>query len=294
MADAVGIDIGGTNTKAVAVDAGGRRLAEWTVPTPAERGALIAAVRELIASLPAAPRVGVSSPGLAGEGNRAIRWMRGRMNCVEGLDWSDALGREAPVLNDAHAACLGECWCGAAAGKRHVVMLTLGTGVGGGVVVDGRLLQGAIGRAGHLGHISLDWRGEPDIVGTPGSLEDLVGDHTVGRRTGGRFADTAALVAGVEAGDAEARAAWEQAVRALACGVVSLINAFDPEAVVIGGGIARAGATLFEPLRAWLDRWEWRPTDRPVELAPAALGEWAGAVGAARFAMSCASMEMKA
>lgn len=282
---AIGIDIGGTNLKAVRVGEAGEVLAQDHRPTPDDRAGLIEAVGQVLDGLGGASSVGVSSPGLAGADNRSIRWMRGRLDCIEGLDWSVALGREAWVLNDAHAAMFGEAWVGAAAGKGHVVMLTLGTGVGGGVLVDGKLLQGATGRAGHLGHITLDLGGEPDIVNTPGSLEDLVGDHTVAARTGGRFADTAALVAAAGAGDADARRAWDKMVHALACGVVSLVNAFDPEVVVLGGGIARAGEALFGPLGEKLDHIEWRPTGRGVPVVPAALGDRAGAMGAARFAM---------
>ncbi|MEM8738903.1 MAG: ROK family protein [Planctomycetota bacterium] len=289
----LGIDIGGTMIKAVggrgARDRPGgildleaaRRL---EVPTPTTRGGLIDAVSGLIESLGGGEGpVGVASPGLAGRDNRSIHWMRGRLSAVEGLDWSAALGREAAVLNDAHAATLGEAWAGAAAGRSDVVMLTLGTGVGGGVICGGRLLQGATGRAGHLGHITLDLDGERDIVNTPGSLEDWVGNHTVAARTG--FGSTSELVAAVGRGEPAAEAHWDRTLHALACGVGSLINAFDPEVVVLGGGIAQAGeAALFGPLAEKLAEVEWRPTGSGVPVVPAELGPWAGAVGAARFA----------
>jgi glucokinase len=282
---AAGIDIGGTNIKAVAVGRDGEILAERRRSTVDDRAALLEIVPQLLAELKCgdAP-VGIASPGLASADNRSIRWMRGRMESIEGLDWSAALNRPIAVLNDAHAATLGEAWCGAAVGKRHVVMLTLGTGVGGGVMVDGRLLQGAIGRAGHLGHISLEAAGTPDIVNTPGSLEDFVGDHTVSARSGGKFGTTAELVAAANQCDPVAAQIWSQAVHALACGIVSLINAFDPQCVVLGGGIAKAGAALFDPLKQELDRYEWRPTGEAVPIVPAALGDAAGAIGAARFA----------
>lgn len=281
---AIGIDIGGTNIKAVALSPDGAIMHEAHVATSEDRATLIDRVRRLLAELEGidAP-VGISSPGLADRDNRSIRWMRGRMECLEGLDWSRELDRPVVVLNDAHAAVLGEAWRGAAAGKRHVVMLTLGTGVGGGVIVDDKLLQGAIGRAGHLGHICLDHNGPLDIVNTPGSLEDLVGNHTVEARTGGRFTSTTDLVKAASH-DEIARTAWADTVHALACGIVSLINAFDPEVVVLGGGIALNGPALFDPLKKELDRLEWRPLGTPVEIVPAALGDVAGAIGAAHFA----------
>src|SRR5947208_3385148 len=108
------------------------------------------------------------------------------------------------------------------------MLLTLGTGVGGAAVVDGHLLKGHIGRAGHLGHICLDPQGKPDVVGTPGSLEDAIGNCTVAARTGGRFSSTLELAKAHEAGDAEAGKVWLLSIHHLACGIASLINVLDP------------------------------------------------------------------
>lgn len=283
----IGIDIGGTHVKAVRLSLDGRREAVARRDTVDVVAALMAVVQDLIDEV--APEgadeaaLGLAAPGLAAADGRSIAWMRGRLAAVEGLDWIDVLGRPVSVLNDGHAAVLGEAWVGAAAARREVVMLTLGTGVGGGVVVDGRLLRGAIGRAGHLGHVPLELDGSPDLVGIPGSLEDFIGDHNVTARTG--FDTTRDLVAAMVQGDEAAATHWHRSVRALACGVAGLINIFDPEAVVIGGGIAEAGGELFEPLRAALDELEWRPLGDAVPVVPATLGDVAGAVGAARFAL---------
>jgi glucokinase len=288
----LGLDLGGTSVKAVAVTAGGRLL-ERTVEAfdpdapRAFLGAMRAARDRLISAAGAAPQaLGVSAPGLAAADGRRIAYMPGRLAGLEGLDWTEALeaARPVPVLNDAHAALLGEVWLGAARGARNAVLLTLGTGVGGAALVDGRLLRGAIGRAGHLGHISLDPEGPPDICGTPGSLEGAIGNATLRERSQGRFATTHELIRAAEAGDAFARAVWLKSVRALAAGVASLINVLDPEVVVIGGGIARAGAVLFEPLAAELEHMEWRPGGHRVRVVPAELGEFAGAFGAAYHA----------
>jgi glucokinase len=232
--------------------------------------------------------VGLAAPGLAAPDGRSIAWMQGRVESLQGLDWTTFLDspRVVPVLNDAQAALLGETWRGAAAGCRNVVMLTLGTGVGGAAIVDGRLLRGQIGRAGHLGHISLDPNGAPDITNAPGSLEDAIGECTLAARTAGRFASTADLVAAARAGDDAAAAVWERSVKALAAGIVSLVNVLDPEVVILGGGIVNAGELLFEPLRAWIDRFEWRPTGSSVRLVTASLGDMAGAWGAAANALN--------
>jgi glucokinase len=206
-----------------------------------------------------------------------------RMDGLEGFDWGAWLDRPGrlPVLNDAHAALVGEAWQGAARGCRHAVMLTLGTGVGGAAIVDGQLLRGVSGRAGHLGHISLDPRGASGILRTPGALEELIGECSLPARTQGRFTTTRDLLAAATSGDLEAHGAWMASVRALACAVASFINVFDPEVVILGGGVTDAGDHLWTPLRRELDEIEWRPGGQQVPIVRAELGGWAGAYGAA-------------
>ena len=287
MRYAIGVDLGGTNVKFVAVTETGDVLERATESTTDAGTGWEECIRSRIARFESTHGptewIGVAAPGLAARDGRSIAWMQGRMTGVQGFDWTQRLERRrtVPVLNDAQAAVLGETWRGAAAGTRNVVLLTLGTGVGGGALVDGRLLRGHLGRAGHLGHISLDADGARDIVGTPGSLEDAIGDCTVAQRSGGRFASTALLLDAYRAGDPTAAAVWSRSVEHLAVGISSLINVLDPEVVVIGGGIARAGDDLFRPLAAHLDRVEWRPLGAGVAIVPAALGEFAGAFGAA-------------
>lgn len=291
MSWAAGIDLGGTNLKAVAVAADGAVLRRATRVTGAGPDAWAEQTRAVLRELedaatgrPAA--VGVCAPGLAAADGRSIAHLPEKLAGLVGFDWARALGRPegVVVLNDGHAALLGEAWCGAARGRRHAVMITLGTGIGGAVLSDGRLLRGASGRAGHLGHMSLDPNGARSIAGMPGALEVQAGDCTVALRSGGRFETTAALVAAGRAGDADAARVWEKSLRALGCAVASCINLFDPEVVVIGGGIAAAGDALFEPLRREVARAEWRLGAAGVPLVPAELGEWAGAIGAAKHA----------
>jgi glucokinase len=293
---AAGIDVGGTNVKAVAVSPDGtvrQRLNRATRDGEAGPADWIGAARAAIAGFSQSPdgppaAVGVCAPGLAATDGRSIAHLPGKLSGLAGVDWTAALARETivPVLNDAHAAILGEAWIGAARGRRHVVMLTLGTGVGGAVICDGRLLRGAIGRAGHIGHLSLDPEGPVSITGMPGAIEVMIGDCTIAARTQGKFATTAALVAAHNAGDADATRIWLRSVKALACAVGSCINLFDPEVVVIGGGIAQAGGALFEPLEIELAKIEWRPGGHRVPVLAATLGEWAGAIGAAHHALS--------
>ena len=281
----LGIDLGGTHVKGLVVDEWGRVHAEDTRPTEdGAAGAWRDNVRRVVAGLqgrfPTIAVAGLCAPGLASRDEKMIMSMPGRLQGLEGLDWSNELRLPTVVLNDAHAALLGEVWLGAARGGTNVLMVTLGTGVGGAAMVDGRLLRGHLGRAGHVGHLSLDPAGEPDIVRTPGSLEDAMGDCTVGQRSGGRFATTRALVAAVIAGDEAARAVWERSTGALGAALAGLINVLDPQMIVLGGGIAAAGEVLFAPLRVALDRMEWRIGATGVALVPAKLGAQAGAFGA--------------
>lgn len=289
---ALGIDIGGTLTKFVVLDGDATivhrsRLA--TDDTAASR--LPADVRGEVARIESAlgplDAIGLACPGLVRREGDAVYWMKGRLGILEGLEWTAALGRSQPVrvINDAQAALAGECAAGAARGCRDVVMLTLGTGVGGAIMCDGRVLTGSLGRAGHLGHITVQATGDKDIVNTPGSLEDAIGNCTVGRRSGGRYGSTADLVAAHLAGDVEATGIWHTSVRLLAAGIASIVNAVDPSRVILGGGIAtHAGAALMDPLQHWMDEYEWRPDGVGVEIVVAALGDDAGAIGAAAHA----------
>lgn len=292
MSYAIGIDLGGTNIKAVAVTEDGEVLAQANAPTPAADGADAVALnvaREL-ASLEAevggrANAVGMAAPGMVARDGRSMASISGHLECIEGFDWADYLtGRAPALLNDANAALLGEVWRGAAAGAGDAVLLTLGTGVGGAVLTGGRLLRGHLGRAGHLGHMCLDVDAPRDSLGIPGTLEEAIGNRTLPQRSEGRFESTERLVAAHLAGDVEAARVWLRSVFHLACAVTNIINAFDPETVIIGGGVARARSALFDPLAEYLDGMEWRPGGHRVRIVPAALGDIAGALGAARNA----------
>jgi len=289
---AIGIDIGVTNVKHVCVTADGRILHQARIATSADSPDWPSGIRRLLESIEQerspAIALGLAAPGLVSADGSRIAWMQGRLDQIQGLNWAQFLSRDVitPILNDAHAALLGEVWLGAARGMQNVLMLTLGTGVGGALMVDGRLLRGHLGRAGHLGHISLDPAGPPDIVNTPGSLEEAIGNCTIKQRSRGRFENTHDLIAAHDAGDPQAREIWLASIRALAAGLASLINVADPQIAIIGGGIARAGCSLFEPLARAMDQFEWRPNGNRVHIAPAQLGEYAGALGAARNALT--------
>ncbi len=297
MKYAIGVDLGGTNIKAVAVADSGEILHKCTAETKDEPNGsssktplwateiknLIATLKSELESVPSV--LGLCAPGLASDDGKRIAFMPGRLFGLEGFDWSSYLGENVYVLDDAKAALLGEVWIGSAAGCQNVIMLTLGTGVGGAIYADGKLLKGHIGRAGNLGHISLNVDLPCDVSGMPGSLENSIGECTVKQRCDSKFSSTKELVEAANGGDEFALKVWRRSVYQLACGVASLINVVDPEIVLIGGGIAKAGDALFKPLEEYLDKIEWRPSGESVKIIPASLGEWAGALGAARNAI---------
>ncbi|MBX7207358.1 MAG: ROK family protein [Verrucomicrobiaceae bacterium] len=294
MTLAIGIDLGGTNIKAALIDcATGAAVA--TLSKPTRDGEFVGdvprfavTVREIVEELESEAGaqkldIGLSAPGLADPSGRCIRLMPGRMHGLEQFDWSAFLDRRVNVLNDAHSALLGEVWIGAAQGCNDAFMLTLGTGVGGAVFAGGRLLKGMVGRAGHLGHITVDAMAPTDDFNTPGSLEDAIGNQTIAARGQGKYATTLELISKVAAGDADAAAIWLDSVLKLAAAVASLINVLDPEVVIIGGGIASgAGPHLFEPLGRFLDQFEWRPAGHAARIVPAMAGDMAGCFGAVR------------
>ena len=288
----VGVDLGGTNIKTVVVSNEGELLEYATCDTADTEGSWAQTIKQTLQRIQrdrkATPsHIGIAAPGLAASDGRSIAHMQGRLNGLEGLVWTDFLETASPVvvLNDAHAALLGELWQGAAKGYRNVILLTLGTGVGGAVLADGRLLKGQIGRAGHLGHVTVNSEGPLDIVNTPGSLEQMIGNYNLRERSNGRFDSTRKLVEAHLAGDKQASEVWLRSIFHLAAAIASFINAFDPEIVIVGGGIAKAGVALFEPLADYLGKFEWRPAGHRVPVISAELGDKAGATGAAYHAL---------
>ncbi len=205
---AIGIDLGATVIKGVLLNAAGEKLEESKEETQElDEGHWKAGVLRAIAQLKTkmgaqAIVMGLSAPGLANQANTCIAFMPGRLRGIENFDWSKHVGQRVWVLNDAHAALMAEATFGVARGSRNVVMLTLGTGVGGAILVEGRLYLGQGQMAGHVGHMTVDALSEfADVTGMPGSIEDAIGNVTVVQRSEGRFQDTGQLVKAVRAGD---------------------------------------------------------------------------------------------
>lgn len=196
-----------------------------------------------------------------------------------------ALGRAATLENDATAAAAGEHRWGAGAGVRNMVYLTISTGVGGGVVIDGSLYRGSSGNGGELGHVTIDWHGRRcHGCGRLGCLEAYVSGTSIAERAqeaGLGFATAADVAAAARAGDAGAVRLWDETVEALSCGLTSIVNLFEPELVVLGGGVTRSGELLLDPVRSAVRAGAMRPAGEAVDVVLSPFGDHVGVVGAA-------------
>ena len=304
----LGIDVGGTNCKlAVLETAGGRPDSPWdhpggppdppgllataSVPTGAgDPGEVVervaAAAAGLLAGHGPVAAAGAGVPGLFDEATGRTLLLPNLPAAWAGYRFrdplADRLGVPVALINDARAFTLAESRLGAAAGCSTVVCLTLGTGVGGGVVVDGRLRFGPHGRAGEVGHQVIDPDGPPCGCGNRGCVEAFAAGPALCRLAGRDSPE--AVFAAAAAGDARAQAAVQEVVGRLAVGIANLVTVLWPERVVVGGGVAAAGERLFAPLREAVAAAAPLVDPAAYEVVPASLGPAAGAIGAALWA----------
>lgn len=300
MMTAIGIDLGGNNIKGVLLNEEGEVLYEDLQSTtqnltglPSDdqqwKKSVAKMVQELKSRSPCpVAAIGVAAPGLPNEDNTAIRVMPERLKGLENLKWATYLDeKEVWVINDAHAAVMAEAKFGTGKGINNLVMLTLGTGVGGGIIINGELYQGNYQMAGHLGHMTLDINKEdPGITGMPGTLESAMGEDTVSKRSFGRFQSTPDLIEAYRKGEPFATYVWLDSVRKLALGLCSLCNLLSPDLIILGGGITKAGISLYRPLVDFMDVYEWKNVGKKILVRQAHYHDRAGAVGAAAFALN--------
>lgn len=311
----IGVDVGGTNIVAGAMPFDGTaELAMRSLPTRSEEGAesVLARIAEMVedvirqtAAETGARRedflgVGIGSPG-------PLDRARGVVIFTPNLGWrnlplrdeiSRRVGLPATLDNDANCATLGEWWCGAAKGHRNVVGLTIGTGIGGGLIMDGRLYHGSSDAAGEIGHATIDANGRLCKCGNYGCLEAYASGTAIARRAAEALAvDGNSQILRLVNGDMSritAQTVYEAAkqedplaleivrdtARFLGIGISNLLNVFNPDMVVIAGGVTQAGDALFEPLRVEVRRRAFRPAVDACEIVPGALPLSAGVVGA--------------
>ncbi|CAH0996093.1 N-acetylglucosamine repressor [Emticicia aquatica] len=293
MKVAIGIDLGGTNVKGILLSENGEILKQHYIATQDDpEGKWREKLLEMVKYLTnfwqdPIEMIGVSAPGLASNDNKSIAHLPNRLFGLENFIWEEYFGTKTFVLNDAHAALMAEAKYGVIEGYKNAILLTLGTGVGGGIMINGQLYQGLSQMAGHLGHISIDNKDdELSILGTPGSLEYAVGNYSISRRSMGKFQSTHDLVKAYLANDTFATWLWLDSVKKLAITIVSLVNALSPEIVVLAGGITTANEALFRPLNEFIDLYEFRPKGKKTIIKQAKFTDLSGAIGAAAFAFS--------
>ena len=305
----VGVDIGGTSLRAGMVPfAGGEPVAVVTGPSRPEEGArqmvrrIVGMVRDSMESLgEEAAGIGIGVPG-------PLDRARGIVIEAPNLAWRDLPLRDMvarrtglPVAldNDANCAAYGEWWMGAGRGTQRLIGLTLGTGIGGGIVLGGEIYHGASDSAGEVGHMSVRHPGRACSCGGCGCIEAYASGPALAARAAegidsapnsslaalvreGPGPVTAEAVCGAAAaGDAYAVRVVEETARILAVGVANLIHLFNPEMIVLGGGLSGAGEVLFGPLRAEVRRRTFRPAWEACSIVAARFPNTAGMIGAA-------------
>jgi len=292
----IGIDFGGTKIEAAALDADGAFLARMRAPNPGGYEDAIATIASLIgrveAELGMRGTIGIGAPGSVSPRDGLMRnanavWLNGRRFRE---DMTEALGRPVRLANDANCLALSEVVDGAAAGAASAFAVIVGTGVGGGLVVDGRIVEGANGMGGEWGHVPLPWMTKAEApgplcwCGRNGCLDMLVSgtglrcDHQ--RRTGERL-DGEAIVAAARAGETQAVATLDAYVDRLGRAMAMVANMIDPDIFVLGGGMSNVDE-LYERLpgvvAAYAFGGDWRAT-----IVPARWGDSSGVRGAARL-----------
>jgi len=288
---AIGIDLGGTRIKAVIIDAKCKILCQLYQPTydgddKTWKSAVMSAVNELKNESGTKPAViGISAPGIPNKENTTIAFMPGRLEGLENFVWTDYLNSPAYVLNDGIAALVAEAKTGAAKNSTNAIMVTLGTGVGGALMINKQPYQGSFNKAGHIGHMVIDSDGDADVTNMPGSLEQCIGNCSIEKRSNGKFSSSHELLNAYRSGDDFAKQVWLTSVKKLAIGLASASNFISPDTIIIGGGIAEANDDLFIPLNKWFDEFEWQPGGIRPEIVKATQGDLAGAIGAAWFAL---------
>ncbi|OQR64111.1 hypothetical protein B6E66_11115 [Streptomyces maremycinicus] len=302
------LDIGGTKIAGALVDGDGTILARAQRPTPAQEDGdtVMRAVEETLAELTAAPLWGrVRAVGIGSAG--PVDASAGTVSPVNVPGWRDfplvdrvrAATGNLPVqlIGDGVAITAAEHWQGAARGHDNALCMVVSTGVGGGLVLGGRLHPGPTGNAGHIGHISVELDGDPCPCGARGCVERIASGPNIARRalengwTAGPDGDAsaAAVAAAARAGDPVAVASFERAAQALAAGIAATATLVEIDIAVIGGGVGKAGEVLFAPLRRALRDYATLSFVQRLTVTPAQMGTDAGLVGAAAAALEASA-----
>lgn len=307
----IGIDIGGMTIKGVAVDDNGNILTEKAIPTEAEKGAerlcesIVSFARYLIDDIQTYNHVGIGigSPGIVDSQNGVVVFA-GNLNLRNyplAKNVSQIIGLPVKMTNDANAAALGEAKFGAGKNYNDSILVTLGTGVGGGIVIDGKLFEGNKSAGAEIGHMIIERNGRYCTCGNKGCFEAYSSANALKQKTAEEMIlnanskmwqdYTPETVSGKTAfeyseKDETAQKIVEWYIEYLAIGLANIANAFRPQVIMLGGGICNEGDRLIKPLQKEFDKMLFGGTEyAPVKIIKATLGNRAGALGAAALNM---------
>jgi glucokinase len=289
----IGIDLGGTKIAGVLTTVSGKFLMDVQVPTEAHKGKkqvienIKKAIRLLISSKKnfVLKAIGIGAPGpilyeegLVMEAPNLPGWKRVNIKKVLHQEF------HVPVFvdNDANCAALAELKFGAGRGHKNFVYITVSTGVGGGIIIDGKLYRGAMGAAGEFGHMIIDSKGYKCGCGNVGCLEAQASGSAIKKRTG---MDAISVELAARQGDAKAIKAIEITAHYMAIGIANLVNIFNPELVIVGGGLSNMRELLLVPIRKEFKKYAMTLPARSVKIVRAKLGTKAGVLGAAALCL---------
>jgi glucokinase len=300
----IGVDLGGTNIVSAVVDEKGRVLGRDKRPTYSRLGP-VGVMNRMAEGIRAASErsgipwashlaVGVGSPG-------PLSQKKGVVLYTVNLNWRNVkivaflkkkLKKKVFLENDANAAALGETWIGAGKGEKVVLCVTLGTGVGGGLILDGKIYEGASGVSNHIGHVVVDPDGPPTPYGNRGIVEQYVsatGIVRLAKEAGlkppaGQPAEARTFQAMAAQGNAKARKIFERAGRMLGIGLTSAIHLINPSMIILSGGVSAAGDLIWKPMLKEVRTRCFKSHLKGLKFRTAKLGDNMGAVGAARLA----------
>lgn len=302
---AIGIDFGGTSIKtAVVRDGQIVHRGEVIDPQAYANSAgcideMVKLVERLRAQFPDIAGVGIGLPGFIDSATGVVHSLTNVAGWVEVplcQILRDRTGLPATIENDVNAMAYGEWKFGAARGAHHAICITLGTGVGGGLILDNRLYRGANFAAGEIGHASIDYRGKPGPYGNFGCIEEYVGNQQIAERAVELYAAAGIvktkaqctprdLDVAAQAGDAVAVALWTTLGEEIGAALASAVWILNPDTIVIGGGVAKAGDILFEPIRKSIASRTLKLFNENLRVIPATLGNDAGIIGNAALVL---------
>lgn len=311
MKHAIGVDIGGTTVKLGIFNTHGTLLEKWEIPTRVEEhgkniitdivSAIHVKLKEAKISIESVIGIGLGVPGPVGEDGTVYKCANlGWGTCKPAEDMQRLTGISVKIANDANVAALGEMWQGGGRGHQNVVMVTLGTGVGSGIIIGGKILPGKNGSAGEIGHINVCER-ETEICGCGkrGCMEQYASANGIVRATKRYLATVPEIKSTLRtienltckeifeqalAGDAIAETMVSEAGYVIGKGLAMIANTLDPEVFVIGGGVSRAGEQLLKPVREFYKEFSFHAAAN-TEIKQAELGNDAGIYGCAKMVM---------